>query len=278
MNNSVFRPLCRAICLAVCLLLGTGVSGGAAERKVTLATTQWPPYAGNDLKANGYAAEIVTKAFKRAGYGVVFKYYPWPDALESTRSGKVTGLFPLYRDSGREADFLFSDPLAESPLGLFKRSTLPGKTPLGASMAEEEEITYPVDPRVDREAALKGLSDYAFGVVRGYANPPVIETESFEVVKAVNDRENMENLMADRVDLAVMDRRVGRFLIEQHHLWKKDQVTFMEPPLAVRPLFLAISKKAPDPGKMISAFNRALSSMAEDGVLERIRESHQIEP
>lgn len=277
MNNPVFRPLCRMICLAVCLLLGTGVPGGAAEQEVSLATTHWPPYVGNDLKAKGYAAEIVTEAFERAGYEVVLNYYPWPDALESARSGKVAGLFPLYRESGREADFLFSDPLAKSPLGLFKRSSLPGKTPLSASKAEEEEIAYPVDPRVDREAALKGLSDYAFGVVRGYANPPVIETESFEVVRAVNDRENMENLMEGRIDLAVMDRRVGRYLIGQHHLWKKDQVTFMEPPLAVRSLFLAISKKAPDPEKMVSAFNRALTSMAEDGVLKRIRESHQIE-
>jgi polar amino acid transport system substrate-binding protein len=87
----------------------------------------------------------------------------------------------------------------------------------------------------------------------------------------------MENLMEGRIDLAVMDRRVGRYLIRQHHLGKKDQVTFMEPPLAVRPLFLAISKNTPDPEKMISAFNRALSSMAEDGVLKRIRESHGIE-
>lgn len=277
MNNVMPTPFNRLIWLVICLLLCTGVPGWAAEQKVTLATTQWPPYVSNDLKSNGYVAEIVTEAFKRAGYGVVFKYYPWPDALASTRSGKVTGLFPLYRDSGREADFLFSDPLAKSPLGLFKRSALPGKTPLSASMAKEEEITYPVDPRVDREAALKGLSDYAFGVVRGYANPPVIGTESFEVVRAVNDRENMENLMEGRIDLAVMDRRVGRYLIRQHHLGKKDQVTFMEPPLAVRPLFLAISKNTPDPEKMISAFNRALSSMAEDGVLKRIRESHGIE-
>ena len=265
-----------AMCLSVWLTFCTA-AGWAAEREVTLAATEWPPYVAHDLKSDGYAAEIVIEAFKRAGYDAAINYYPWPDALEAARKGRATGLFPIYRGSERDADFIFSDAVAKSPLGLFKRSPMPGKTPLSASDKPAKDIVYPADPRVDREAALKGLTAYAFGVVRGYANPPVIETESFDVVKAVNDRENMENLMEGRVDLSVMDRRVGRFLIHQHHLWRKDQVTFMEPPLDVRPLFLAISKKAPEPEKLAAAFNRGLAALEADGELKRIRESHQIE-
>jgi len=268
--------VCPALLLAVCLTLFAGGTGWAADRELTLATTPWPPYAGHDLKAEGYAAEIVVQGFKRAGYEVTIDFYPWPDALESARSGKVDGLFPIYRESGRESDFVFSDPIAESPLGLFKTSPMPGKTPLSASSKPAEDIEYSADPRVDREAALEGLTDYTFGIVRGYANPAVIQSEKFEVIKAVNDRENMENLMEGRVDLAVMDRRVGLFLITQHHLWRKDQVAFMEPPLSVRPLFLALSKKRTDAEKLVEAFNRGVDSLEADGILKRIKESHQI--
>ncbi len=248
---------------------------GAEEQPIVLATTQWPPYTGHDLKAEGYASEIVTQAFQRAGYKVIIKYYPWPDALEAARTGQLDGLFPIYHETARESDFLFPDALAKSPLGLFKRTALPGKTPLGMTKSLSD-IKYPVDPRVDREAALMGLKDYSFGIVTGYANPPVFETEGFNVVKAVNDRENMENLMEDRVDLAVMDRRVGRFLIREYHLWRKDQVAFMAPPLAMRSLFVAISRKTAEPSVKVQAFNRGLDALKADGVLERIREAHRI--
>ncbi len=248
----------------------------ADDPDLTLATTQWPPYTGHDLKSGGYASEIVTEAFERAGYAVEIKFYPWSDALAAARSGQVDALFPVYHEAAREADFLFSAPMAKSPLGLFKRSSMAGKTPLGRTKPAAE-IDYPVDPRVDREAALRGLDDHTFGVVTGYANPSVFETEGFDVVKAVNDRENMENLMEGRIDLAVMDRRVGRFLIREYHLWRKDQVAFLEPPLAVKKLFLAVSVKAPEASSKKEAFDRALEALRADGVLERIRKSHLVD-
>lgn len=259
--------------ITVLLILSLAPWAGAGEKTVTLATMDWPPYTGYELKAKGYAAEIVQRAFEKAGYTVTIKFFPWSDALEVSQAGEVDGIFPMYHEPEREQYYLFSKPFAKSPVGLFKRSSLPAKTPLGQHK-RSEPIRFEVDPRVDMAAALKSLKGYTVGVVKGYANPPPFEQIDFSTYTTYSDRENMESLIQRQVDLALMDKRVGNYLLRHYFPWKKNDVTFMKPPLEYRDLHLALSKNSQNPSEKMEKFDLSLKLLEKDGVLDDIRRFH----
>ena len=74
--GSVVFALALSLASSLCL---------AGERKLEIATTEYPPYYGKDLENGGFMTEIVVEVFKRAGYDAEIKFLPWKRALEGRR-------------------------------------------------------------------------------------------------------------------------------------------------------------------------------------------------
>lgn len=260
--------------LILAVLLATHVS--AAEKKVTLATLEWAPYVGSELESEGLTAEVVKVAFDKAGYEIELEFYPWSRGLELAREGKVDGIFPAYRDPSREEHFRFSDPFAESPLGLYKMrafAMMPG--PGGVSHRTGYSIEFPVDPRIDQTEALSGLKQYTFGVVEGYVNTPEFDAADFLTkVSAPTDEENLRRLFRDEVQLVVIDKYVAQNIMAKKFPWRMGETEFMMPPLEVRSLYVAFSKAAPDVERKLADFNAGLRVIREDGVLDRLKRKY----
>ncbi|MCP4119941.1 MAG: transporter substrate-binding domain-containing protein [Desulfobacteraceae bacterium] len=244
----------------------------AQDRQVKLLTLEWEPYVGANLPKQGFAAEIVSLAFKKAGYKVTIEFRPWDTALEVVKQGGADGVFPAYHEAGREAYYLFSNPFFKSPLGLCKIKDYAQPSPSGGFLYKRgANIRYDVDPRIDQALALEKLRSYRFGVVRGYANTPEFDRADFLTkIIAETDADNIGNLLQNEVELAVIDRYVAQNILVKKFPWRFNEVEFMEPPLALRNLYIAMSKKTDNPEKKLRDFNAGLEILRADGILDSI--------
>ena len=256
------------------VLFGT-VATMAEQKKVTLATLEWEPYIGSKMPRNGLTAEIVVEAFKRVGYTVDIKFYPWTEALKLGEAGKVDGIFPAYHSKGRETHFLFSEPFAQSPLGFYKKSAAVAGPNISQLKRADENIVFPEDPRVDQAAVLNMMKQYTFGVVKGYVNTPEFDAATFlKKVESGSDEENLRNLINGRVDLIFIDRYAAKNIIVKKFPWHLQDYEFMEPALATKPLYIGFSKKVAAHRQKLKDFNRGLKLAKEDGVLKRLTDKY----
>ena len=232
-----------------------------AGETVTLATLEWEPYIGPNMKSNGYVYEIVEQALKRSNIAVDIRFLPWARAVNTVQTGKRDGLFPEYYDEGRLADFVFSDSFPGGPVGLYKR--------------KDNKISYSVDPQKYQTAALKALQQYKFGVVRGYVNTKEFDEATFLKKEEVNsDETNLKKLFKGRIDFIFIDKYVAKHIIVTKYPHYLGELEFMEPPLEVKPLYIAFSKKAKDYESKLKSFNSGLKLLEKDGSLTKIMEKH----
>lgn len=264
-----------ALMVAILFVLFGTTATWAEQKKITLATLEWEPYIGSKMPRHGLTAEIVVEAFKRIGYTVEIKFYPWTEALKLGETGEVDGIFPAYHSKSREEHFVFSEPFAESPLGFFKKSAAVAGPNISQLKRAEENIVFPEDPRVDQTAVLEMMKQYKFGVVKGYVNTPEFDAATFlKKVEAASDEENLRNLINGAVDLIFIDRYAAKNIIVKKFPWHLQDYEFMEPALANKPLYVGFSKKAADHQQKLKDFNRGLKIAKEDGLLKRLTEKY----
>ncbi len=237
---------------AICITLNA-----SAAEKVTLVTLDWAPYIGKNLKNKGYVYQIVAEAFKRAGYDVTIQFYPWERALRMAKSGQADGLFPEYYDSSRLAQFAYSKPFPGGPVGFYIR--------------KDSGIKFTVNPRSNINAALRGLKQYKFGIVRGYVNTKAFDDAKYLTKEtADSDEQNLQKLNGNRVQLIFIDKYVANYLIRSKFPQFSRTLTFLNPPLEVKPLYIVFSKRAPGFQKKRAAFNMGLAKIKADGSLRKI--------
>lgn len=260
-----------ALMVASLVLMPLMIPIFAQEKKVTLATLEWEPYVGSRMPKQGLTAEIVVEAFNRTGYKVDIKFYPWTEAMKLGESGEVDGIFPAYHSKSRQEHFLFSEPFAESPLGFYKKSSAVAGPNIAQLKRSEKDIVFPQDPRINQTRVLEKMKQYRFGVVTGYVNTPEFDAATFLTkVEAKNDQENLMNLINGQVDLIFIDRYVAKNIIVKKFPWHLADYEFMEPALAIKPLFVAFSKNAQGYEDKLRDFNRGLEIARQDGVLKRL--------
>lgn len=263
------------IALFIILLLIVSFQASAADKKIKLLTLEWEPYVGSAMLNKGYTAQIISRAFTKAGYEVSISFHPWNEAMAIAARGEADGVFPAYHEKSREENFIFSDSFASSPLGLCKRKYFQMQSPQGISEKSGINIQFVTDPRIDQTQTLKELQQYTFGVVKGYVNTPEFDAAGFLKKVTVNsDTDNLAGLLRDKVELIVIDRYVARNILVKTFPWHLDKIEFMHPPLSNKKLYLAISKKTGSPGKKLHDFNAGLSILMEDGVLNDLKHQY----
>jgi ABC-type amino acid transport substrate-binding protein len=241
-----------------CLMIAQVAYSG---QTVTLATLEWEPYIGPNMDNNGYVHEIVAEAYKRSGINVDIRFLPWARAVKTAETGKRDGLFPEYYDESRLEKFVFSDSFPGGPVGLYKR--------------KDNKVSFAVDPQKRQTEALRALKKYRFGVVRDYVNTKEFDNATFltkDVAKS--DETNLKKLFKGRIDFIFIDKYVAKHIIVRKYPHFLSELEFMEPPLEVKPLYIAFSKKAKDYQNKLNAFNKGLKKLREEGMLDKILEKH----
>lgn len=219
-----------------------------AENIVKLASLEWEPYIGTKLKDQGYAAILTREAFKASGYSVEISFMPWARVVAMAREGKYDGYLPEYSAESLKNDFLVSDPFPGGPLVLFKRKS--------------DSITY---------TSLADLKPYKIGVVRDYVNTEEFDKALFlQKELANNDTTNLRKLMGKRIDLVVMDKFVGIYLMKQDFPDHVEEIDILSQVLEEKSLHLCISKKSPDAETKMKAFNDGLKIIKDNGMVEAL--------
>jgi len=224
----------------------------SSDRVVKLATLNWEPYVEENLENYGFTSEIVSEVFKKAGYQVEIHFMPWARVLAEVKTGEYDAMYPAYYSEERSGIYAFSNPIAQGPLVLYKRSY--------------DTILY---------KTLMDLKPYKIGVVRGYVNTPEFDSAVYLNKKIVNsDKQNLLKLLTGRIDLAVIDKYTAKRIIKTDIPQATEKLDFLDPPLENKVLYVGFSKAVKDYQKLLKNFNQTLNDMVKKGLIDDIVKKH----
>jgi polar amino acid transport system substrate-binding protein len=219
---------------------------------LTLVNNDWPPFIGKGLKNNGLAYDIVTTAFKKAGYNTKLVLVPWNRALNATMSGTYDILVTVWYTKERARKAYYSKAYLSNTIKFISKK--------GSSL---KYVNF---------GDLKGLR---IGLIRGYGyNEEFLALNNYSKDYANDLITNLKKLEAGRIDLTVEDELVAKYTINTQARSLKNKVTFLPKPLSVEDLYIIISTKNRNGRTIMEKFNQALNSMKSDGTYKRIMKSH----
>lgn len=198
----VYSGKSRLLIITIYFLLGIFVTSFIAQIKADtlhLTSLHWPPYSSSQLAKQGAVIEIARAAVNVMGHELVVDFYPWSRAIRlvNRNNSKYSGYLPEY--TYQTDNFVFSDTLGSSSLGLIEQSLHP--------------ISW---------SKVSDLNQYTLGIVRDYVNTSELDnmiktgTQKVEVVNS--DEHNLTKVATARIDAAVMDVHVLQFLLLQKEL------------------------------------------------------------
>jgi polar amino acid transport system substrate-binding protein len=224
------------LCLSALLTLI--ISCNAMTETLELSTLEWPPFTGSQLIDAGITSQIVEQALSYEGHKLNVTVLPWNRAIRMVKIGKIVGYFPEYMMTSN--DFLFSNSLGMSPIGLLERKAKP------IVWSEESD-----------------LNQYVLGVVDGFVNTVKIDkmildgSQKYET--ANNDRQNIFKLAAGRIDTIVIDVNVYQYLKSDPQVAKITPFVQMNKKvLKQKSLHIAFGNN-PQGEKWLAIINRGLS-------------------
>jgi hypothetical protein len=186
---------------------------------------------------------LTEQALKRAGYDSVTSFVADGQLTPKLKQGEYDGSAALWRDQDREQFLLYSKAYLENRLVLVGRK---GDDVSARSFAD-----------------LKGKR---VGLVDGYAYGEVVDSAAAPIfVRGSSAQENLQALLAGKVDYALLDDLVVAYLFEQYPDRAPVRLDVGKTPLVKRTLHFAVQKRIPDAQVVIDRFNDAIASMVGDG-------------
>lgn len=184
-------PLARCALLALALL---GIPASGQADPLVLLTGEWPPYTGVKEPQGGSMAAIVRAAYALQGDEVRLGFFSWYRVARLQQDdSRFTASFPHYQSAERATRCHFSRPIGSSPLGLAARAA---SSPRWRTLAD--------------------LSRYRIGIVKSYVNvgefDRLVAAGKVRTLPAVDDEDNLRNLIAGKVDAIIIDRNVFAYL------------------------------------------------------------------
>lgn len=222
----------------------------AYEKKVTIVSTEFPPFTSKFLKNYGYSTDIVIQSFEEVGYKVEIKLYPWARALKLAKDGEVDGIL-AWHSPEREKWFAFSHPVIPQVVGFYKRKS--------------DTITF---------NSYEDLKSYKIGYVRGYAIPSVLKGLDLDISLVTRDEQNLQKLARKYIDLVLIYKSLAQHLIDKKYPELSKSIEWMEPAVAKNKNYVGFSKKAKNYEQKLKDFNLGITQLRKQGRVEKIIEKH----
>lgn len=231
--------------LVLLTLWGGGVH---AARTEVLITGEWPPYTGIREPDGGSVTAVVRQALAAEAIDVKVGFFAWNrlrPLMDINR--EYAARFPDYYSRDRARGCHYSDVIGESPLGLAER--------------RESPVQW---------QGVEDLTRYRIGTVRTYVNTPafdrLVRNGKVRTMSVPTDEENLENLVAGKVDAVVIDRNVYAYLLSKSSRLKtsSSQIQLNPRLLIVHKLYACFTKN--EKGRVLrDRFNRGLRSLQAPG-------------
>ncbi|GGD53288.1 substrate-binding periplasmic protein [Lacimicrobium alkaliphilum] len=226
------------------LIISLLISLSCFSRADTLYLTslEWPPYSGKKLINQGASVAVAKAAFASMGHELIVEFYPWSRAVKlASDDKKYAGYFPEY--SYESDDFVFSEPMGKGPLGLVQQTGNPIKW-----------------------NTISDLTQYKLGVVQDYINTAeldgLIASGRISAQAVVSDDKNVQKVAAGRIDAAVIDQNVLKYLLSNEANLRKlaDKVEMNDRLLVNKDLHIAF-ENTQEGKKWRDIFNEGLKKI-----------------
>jgi len=234
--------------LITAFILSLFLTAPAAAETLTVAADPWPPFVNEDHPEGGVGLAIIREALGRSGYEVELNIMPWARAEAGVKAGDYDILPGTWHTRARAEKLLYSEPYVHNEIKFIKR--------------KGEDFNY---------TDLKSLKGKTVAVIRDYRYGDAFYSADFFEREAASDLvTNIRKLVNERVDLAIEDELVARYIIGQEAPELLDRIEFVDPPFSARGLHLTSGYNNPDHEAIVEAFNEGLCAMREDGTFDRI--------
>tara|TARA_Y100001956_G_C4112876_1_gene183348 strand:- start:945 stop:1688 length:744 start_codon:yes stop_codon:yes gene_type:complete len=228
-----------------------------AKQPVYMTSLEWPPYSGETLADNGLSIAIAREAFAIMGYELIVEFKPWVRTVTTaSKNDKYIGYLPEYYFKTNE--FVFSNSIGSGPLGFVQNRQKP--------------ILW---------SSLIDLSRYRIGIVQGYVNTKLfdelVEQGTLEVEASVSDSRNIYKVAKGRLDLAVIDENVLRYLIESDPRKSvlAERLEMNRQLLEIKQLYLAF-KNTPEGHSWRDIFNKGLEQVDVGKIASRLSKQGEV--
>lgn len=217
-------------------------------KKVKLATVEWPPFTVKNSADQGLSTKIVKEIFKTQGVEVEVYFMPWSRVMKSVKEGEYDAAYPAYYAEERKKFYDFSESFYASPV----------------------HLTTTVDSNI-KSTILEELKNYKIGIVNGYVNSPEFDKADFlNKKKANSDKKNMVKLFGKRLDMIVIDKNCGEYLLKEESRFKNKKLRYLEPALDKKDLYLLVSKKISYNQAILNCFSKGIKALKEKGAFEKL--------
>lgn len=231
-----------SIIIFLCYLIQSSVGW---TRTLKFSTLEWPPYLSESLPNKGFGIKILNAAIStQMNATIKVDFLPWSRALDAVRNNQgYAGCLLAYYSKERERQFYYSDPVISAPIHFIVRK----------------------DKKV-RWENLEDLTNKRIGVVQDYVNSVELDRLiSQKIIKAdpaLKDESNIEKLIHGRIDMAVIDKNVFKYLMKATPRFKiyADQL-IVDPKVLDDKKLYVLFPKTPEGKKMMQIFNRGLKKI-----------------
>ncbi len=212
---------------------------------LTLGYVSFPPYEYiENGKPAGILVTIVQEIFKKSGYDLVLKHFPFKRALKLTKEGKIDGLFNFYKNADRLKYFDYSEPVIKNPLVFFVR--------------KDSVMVY---------TDLNDLKNKKISVMRGYTYGAEFDKSNlFKKDESNKHESSFRKVGKGRSDAYPCDKLVGISVARKDGLMS--ELKILPNPLKVMDGHIGFTK-----GKhtnVIKRINSTIIEMQKSGTIEKI--------
>lgn len=217
---------------------GNGMKNG----KLLFVSGEYAPYIymENDI-VKGSSYEQLKRVLEKMKVPYEIEVVSWSRGLYMLDTGEAFATFPYAKSSKREAQYLFSDA--------FDRSELKQNFVYGFQQPGKNKL------RLD---TLEDLKSLRVGGVYGYYYLERFKNLGLKIDLSVNEQECLAKLKDDKIDVAVFDPNVAKYLIDTY--FKDGGDRFYQTDLAVNPEqagdFLMMDRDNPKAQDFIETFNQ----------------------
>lgn len=224
----------------------------SAEEIISISTAEYSPWTGKTLKHGGFVNHVITEAFKREGYIVKYKYYPWKRTYEQAKKGRFHATSYWYKSKEREKDFYYSDPITIEKLVFFYLKSNPMKD----------------------WNTLNDLKGYRIGATREYTYTKefwdAAKSKRLRVDVANTDKQNFNKMLKGRIDIFPSGLVSGYSILQKDfdasisHL-----ISFHSKPLSETTGHLLFPRSRKNSEKLLRIFNQGLAKLKKEGLYDK---------
>jgi polar amino acid transport system substrate-binding protein len=215
----------------------------------------WPVLLNPDTQQQGLIAEIVREAYLTQGYELAIDFVPWSRAMKMIQKKRADLLIGAWYSDERNEYLRYSKPILSSAVKFIKRK--------GANFEYQ---------------ALASLEGKRIGTILSYHyNKAFLNDYRIEKINSDTLLDNINNLIADRIDLTLDDQHVLKHTLDKHFTGWENTLAVVENSFIEKNIFIAANRTNPESEAIIKAFNLGLAQLKKEGRYQRIVDSYLLE-